>query len=297
MTAAPQSSRRRASSATPTRASMHSAVRRSATSCSSRPIIPTPPLSSSSRTTGPHRRSSTQQMRSSRRTPVARPSACGQTPARASGSAVTSPTTSTTRRPGSRGRSTGFWTGGAWGRGEIGGVADERGGRSCGVALFYRTNAQSRVFEEVFIRVGLPYKVVGGVRFYERREVRDALAYLRVLVNPADAVSLRRIVNVPKRGIGDRAEACVDAYAERERITFWEALQHAEDVPGLATRSLNAIQEFVTLVDELGRIAAGDATPGDVLEAVLDKTKLVAELQASPDVQDEGRVENLQELA
>ena len=79
--------------------------------------------------------------------------------------------------------------------------------------MFYRTNAQSRVFEEVFIRVGMPYKVVGGVRFYERREVRDALAYLRMLVNPADEVSLRRILNVPKRGIGDRAEACVEALA------------------------------------------------------------------------------------
>ena len=90
--------------------------------------------------------------------------------------------------------------------------------------MFYRTNAQSRVFEEVFIRVGLPYKVVGGVRFYERREVRDALAYLRVLANPEDTVSLRRILNVPKRGIGDRAEACIDALADRERIPFAQAL-------------------------------------------------------------------------
>src|SRR4051794_26875651 len=184
----------------------------------------------------------------------------------------------------------------AWVAGEIDRLGDEHGLRACDVAVFYRTNAQSRVFEEVFIRVGLPYKVVGGVRFYERREVRDALAYLRVLVNPADAVSLRRIVNVPKRGIGDRAEACVDAYAERERITFWQALQHAEDVPGLATRSLNAIQEFVTLVEDLMAIAAGDASPGDVVEAVLDKTRYVEELQASGDPQDEGRVENLEEL-
>jgi DNA helicase-2/ATP-dependent DNA helicase PcrA len=108
---------------------------------------------------------------------------------------------------------------------------------------------------------------------------------------------MRRIVNVPKRGIGERAEASLDAFAERERITFWDAMQRAEDVPGLATRSLNAVQEFVTLVEELMAIAAGDASPGDVLEAVLDKSRLVAELQASPDVQDQGRVENLQELA
>jgi len=152
------------------------------------------------------------------------------------------------------------------------------------------------VFEEVFIRIGMPYKVVGGVRFYERREVRDALAYLRVLVNPADTVSLRRIVNVPKRGIGERAEAVLAAYAERERVTFWEALQHAEDVPGLATRSLNSVQEFVTLIEELTAIASGDASAGDVLEATLDKSGLVAELQNSPDVQEQGRVENLEEL-
>jgi DNA helicase II / ATP-dependent DNA helicase PcrA len=184
----------------------------------------------------------------------------------------------------------------AWVSGEIDRLSDDDGIRPCDIAVFYRTNAQSRVFEEVFIRVGLPYKVVGGVRFYERREVRDALAYLRALVNPADAVSLRRIVNVPKRGIGERAEACVDAFAERERSSFWEALRRCEDVPGLATRSLNAIQEFVTLMDELMGIAAGDASPGDVLEAVLDKTGYVAELRQSSDPQDEGRVENLEEL-
>ena len=107
------------------------------------------------------------------------------------------------------------------------------------VAVFYRTNAQSRVFEEVFIRSGLPYRVVGGVRFYERREIKDALAYLRILVNPADQISLRRILNVPKRGIGDRAEGCVEALARRDSITFWEALRRAEDAPGIASRSLN----------------------------------------------------------
>ena len=184
----------------------------------------------------------------------------------------------------------------AWVAGEIDRLSDEHKVRPCDVAIFYRTNAQSRVFEDVFIRVGMPYKVVGGVRFYERREVRDALAYLRVLVNPTDTVSMRRIVNVPKRGIGDRAEACLDAYAERERTTFWEALRHCEDVPGLATRSLNAVQEFVTLIEDLMAVAAADSSPADVLEAVLDKTRYVAELQASDDPQDEGRVENLQEL-
>src|SRR6476661_2300381 len=106
---------------------------------------------------------------------------------------------------------------------EIDRLSDEGLAKPRDVAVFYRTNAQSRVFEEVFIRVGMPYKVVGGVRFYERREVRDALAYLRMLANPADEISLRRILNVPKRGIGDRAEACIEAFASREQITFWEA--------------------------------------------------------------------------
>ncbi len=162
--------------------------------------------------------------------------------------------------------------------------------------MFYRTNAQSRVFEEVFIRVGLPYKVVGGVRFYERREVRDLLAYLRVLANPEDTVSLRRILNVPKRGIGDRAEACVEALSSRERISFSQALRRADEAYGIATRSLNAIKEFVALLDELALVVASGAEPADVLEAVLEKTGYLAELQASTDPQDETRVENLQEL-
>ena len=103
--------------------------------------------------------------------------------------------------------------------GEVDRLADEHQRQAApDVAVFYRTNAQSRVFEEVFVRVGLPYRVVGGVRFYERKEVRDALAYLRVLANPADTVSLRRILNTPRRGIGDRAEACLEAFASRERI-------------------------------------------------------------------------------
>jgi DNA helicase II / ATP-dependent DNA helicase PcrA len=184
----------------------------------------------------------------------------------------------------------------AWVAGEIDRLHDDDGVRPCDVAVFYRTNAQSRVFEEVFIRVGLPYKVVGGVRFYERREVRDALAYLRVLVNPLDEVSLRRIINVPKRGIGDRAIEQVDAHAQRQRLSFIDALRAVEEAPGMATRSINAVQEFVTLIEELMAVAAADASPADILEAVLDKTRYVAELQASDDPQDEGRVENLEEL-
>ncbi|MGH3343924.1 MAG: DNA helicase PcrA [Carbonactinosporaceae bacterium] len=168
------------------------------------------------------------------------------------------------------------------------------------VAVFYRTNAQSRVFEEVFIRVGLPYRVVGGVRFYERREVRDALAYLRVLANPEDTVSLRRILNVPKRGIGDRAEACIEALAGRERVSFAAALRRCDEVPALATRSLNAVKAFNDLMDGLSELAAAGTAgtgPAAVLEAVLDRTGYLAELHASHDPRDETRVENLRELA
>jgi DNA helicase II / ATP-dependent DNA helicase PcrA len=179
---------------------------------------------------------------------------------------------------------------------EIDRLVDDEGLRAADVAVFYRTNAQSRVFEEVFIRTGQPYKVVGGVRFYERREVRDALAYLRVLVNTADEISLRRILNTPRRGIGDRAEACVAALAERERITFWEALVRAEEAPGLATRSLRNVQAFVAMVQELQSMVAADERPDVILESVLERSGYLAELEASDDPQDDTRVENLAEL-
>ncbi|ROR90158.1 DNA helicase PcrA [Nocardioides aurantiacus] len=179
---------------------------------------------------------------------------------------------------------------------EIDRLTDDGQARAGDVAVFYRTNAQSRVFEEVFIRVGLPYKVVGGVRFYERREVRDALAYLRVLANPADSVSLRRILNTPKRGIGDRAEACVEALAQRDRLTFWEALQRAKDAPGIATRSLKAIQGFVDVVEQLQQMVAAGERVDVVLEQALTRSGYLKELEESEDPQDETRVENLAEL-
>nr|MDQ3990168.1 UvrD-helicase domain-containing protein [Actinomycetota bacterium] len=182
---------------------------------------------------------------------------------------------------------------------EIDRLVDAGDARFGDVAVFYRTNNSSRVFEEVFIRLGLPYKVVGGVRFYERREVRDALAYLRVLANPEDTVSLRRILNVPKRGIGDRAEAVVAEHADRERISFAAALRAAaagEDVAMLHVRSRTAITGFVALLDELrARVDAGDEVC-DVLAAVLDRTGYRAELDASEDPQDAPRVDNLDEL-
>ena len=184
----------------------------------------------------------------------------------------------------------------AWVALQIDALRNEHSVQPSDVAIFYRTNAQSRVFEEVFIRVGMPYKVVGGVRFYERREIRDALAYLRVIVNPDDVVSLRRILNTPRRGIGDRSEAVIAALAEQESISFGEALERA-DVAALPARSLNAVQAFNDLMLGLRGVNSGpDATPAAVLEAVLDRTGYLTELANSKDPQDESRLDNLREL-
>ncbi|HJQ48219.1 MAG TPA: DNA helicase PcrA [Amycolatopsis sp.] len=182
--------------------------------------------------------------------------------------------------------------------GEIDALADKGDIRYSDVAVFYRTNNQSRVFEEIFIRLGLPYKVVGGVRFYERREVRDMLAYLRVIANPEDTVSLRRVLNVPKRGIGDRAEAVLATHAERERVSFAAALRDAVEgkVPLLNPRSARAITGFVELLDGLQALAGDGAEVADILEAVQERTGYRAELEESDDPQDASRVDNLTEL-
>ncbi|HYB83201.1 MAG TPA: UvrD-helicase domain-containing protein, partial [Mycobacterium sp.] len=164
------------------------------------------------------------------------------------------------------------------------------------VAVFYRTNNSSRSLEEVFIRAGIPYKVVGGVRFYERKEIRDIVAYLRVLDNPGDAVSMRRILNTPRRGIGDRAEACVAVYAENTGASFADALAAAAEgkVPMLNTRAEKAIAGFVELLDDLrGRL---DDDLGDLVESVLERTGYRRELESSTDPQELARLDNLNEL-
>jgi DNA helicase-2/ATP-dependent DNA helicase PcrA len=178
---------------------------------------------------------------------------------------------------------------------EIDRLQDEDNLRPGDVAIFYRTNAQSRSIEDVLVRVGLPYKVVGGTRFYERKEIKDALAYLRVLVNPDDDVNLRRVLNEPKRGIGDRAEGAVAALAQRERMSFMAAARRAEEAPGMATRSVNAVLGFVKLLDDLAEVATGSGAAA-ALEAVLEQTGYLAGLRSSTDPQDESRVENLAEL-
>ena len=180
--------------------------------------------------------------------------------------------------------------------GEIDALIDNDGRKPADMAVFYRTNAQSRSLEEILIRVGLPYTVVGGVRFYERREVRDAIAYLRAVANPDDDVSVRRILNVPKRGIGDRAEEVIEAFAQRERISFGAALDRAAEIPGLATRSQAQVVAFATLMAKLRTLVEAGEGPATVLQAILEQSGYLAELQASHDPQDETRVENLAEL-
>ncbi len=180
--------------------------------------------------------------------------------------------------------------------GEIDRLSDAGEGRYGDTAVFYRTNAQSRAFEEVFIRVGLPYKVVGGVRFYERREVRDAIAYLRAISNRADDVSVRRILNVPKRGIGDRAEAAVADLAARMRISFGEALRRVDDIQGLATRSANQLRGFADMMDAHEAMVAEGLSADAILTSVLEQSGYLAELQGSADPQDQTRLENLIEL-
>jgi DNA helicase-2/ATP-dependent DNA helicase PcrA len=182
-----------------------------------------------------------------------------------------------------------------WTAREIDRLCDDDGFRPADVAVFYRTNAQSRVFEEVFIRFGLPYKVVGGVRFYERKEVRDALGYLRSVANPDDTVNIRRVLNTPRRGIGERAEACVEALASRERISYGAALARVDEAIGISTRAANSVKDFVALLDSV-REQAATAPPEEILEALLQRSGYLAELEESLDPQDAGRVENLQEL-
>jgi DNA helicase-2/ATP-dependent DNA helicase PcrA len=186
------------------------------------------------------------------------------------------------------------------------------------VAVFYRTNSGSRALEEVFIRLGIAYKVVGGVRFYERREVRDIVAYLRVVANPEDTVSLRRIVNVPKRAIGDRAQACVAVHSENAGISYYQALIDAAagKVPMLNSRAVKQISGFVDLIeglrnDFLAVFASGDAADadtvsvdagrenadiGDLVEAIVSRSGYRDELEGSSDPQDGARLDNLEEL-
>jgi len=177
---------------------------------------------------------------------------------------------------------------------EIRRLRDEGVSNPGDTAIFYRTNAQSRSIEATLARSGIPYKVVGGLRFFERAEVKDALGYLKALVNPADEVSLRRIVNTPKRGIGDRAIDIVDDFAKKHGISLWEAMNQVESE--LPARSLTAIRDFLQLMYTLRTLVEAKTKPSDIAKAVLEQSGLESELKKSTDPQDESRLENLYEL-
>ena len=162
-------------------------------------------------------------------------------------------------------------------------------------AVFYRTNAQSRAIEDALVRSGIPYKVVGGTRFYERKEIKDALAYLRVVANPDDDVNLRRILNVPKRSIGDRTEGIVADFADREGISFYTALGRLDEIVHLSARAKTSVSKFYDLMRDLA--ATAEAAPlSRVIEAILEQSGYLESLQKSSDPQDESRVDNLAEL-
>ncbi|MDP9343734.1 MAG: DNA helicase PcrA [Actinomycetota bacterium] len=164
------------------------------------------------------------------------------------------------------------------------------------VAVFYRTNAQSRVLEDIFMRAGLPYRVVGGVRFYERREIKDILAYLRLLVNPQDLVSARRVINSPKRGIGEATVGALEAFAQQEGVPFLEAARRVEEIDVLGQRARGAVFGFVQVIDALQALVAEGASPSRMVDATAHESGYLAELEAERTVEAEGRIENVKEL-
>ena len=181
---------------------------------------------------------------------------------------------------------------------EVERLAEQHGHRYGDCAVFYRTNAQSRVLEEVLIRLGTPYQVVGGTRFYERKEIKDLLAYLRVMVNPADDVSAKRVLNVPRRGIGAKTEEALDLFAGREQVTFVEACRRAEENHQLSGRATGAVLDFVRLIDRLRTEAMEEQLSlREIVERTWERTGYLAELEAERTVEALGRVENIKELA
>lgn len=165
------------------------------------------------------------------------------------------------------------------------------------IAIMYRANAQSRALEEALIRAAVPYQLVGGTKFYERREIKDAIAYLQAIVNPADDVNMRRILNVPKRGLGARAESMVTDYADAHQVPFWQGVEHVDDIEGMTARTANPLRRFRDLMSSLMTFAQEhDHQPSQVVAQVLEQTGMLDELKKSNDPQDESRVDNLSQL-
>ncbi len=181
----------------------------------------------------------------------------------------------------------------SWVAGQIAHLHAEYGYRWGDMAVFYRTNSQSRVLEEAMFRAGVPYRVIGGTRFYDRREVKDALAYVKAVVNPADEVSIKRILNVPKRGIGDTSVGRIEAWCRLHGVGFAEGLRRVDEI-GLSGRAPKAIAAFVALLDDLAEVA--ERGPAPLLEEALERSGYSAELVAEHTVEADGRLENLAEL-
>ena len=180
---------------------------------------------------------------------------------------------------------------------EIERLGEEHGVARSGVAIFYRTNAMSRILEDTLVRFELPYQVIGGTKFYDRAEVKDAIAYLNLLLNPADQVSFARIVNSPRRGIGNTTQGRLVSYANTAGLTIWEVIERAKEVPGLSAAAVKTVSRFFETVDLLkARVDAGSAV-ADLLQAVLSETGYLEALENERTIEAEGRVENLEALA
>ena len=185
----------------------------------------------------------------------------------------------------------------AWIATEIARLRSEEGIPYSDMAIMYRANAQSRALEEGLINAGLPYQLVGGTRFYERKEIKDALAYLHAIANPQDDVNMRRILNVPKRGLAARAEAAATSYADLHQVSFWEGVKHIEEVPGASTLMIKRMKAFRDLITSLTDFAAEhDTKPSQIVEKVLEESGMLDELRKSVDPQDASRLENLGQL-
>ena len=185
----------------------------------------------------------------------------------------------------------------AWIAGEIARLAGEEGVSYSDIAIMYRANAQSRSLEDALVKAGLPYQLVGGTKFYERREVKDALAYLQSMANPDDDVNMRRILNVPKRGLGPRAESLLTLYAQTQGVSFWQALEHLESIEGMPTRTAAKLKEFRDLMHNLMTcMQDNDSKPSKVIDSILKDSGLLEDLQRSEDPQDASRVDNLSQL-
>jgi ATP-dependent DNA helicase UvrD/PcrA len=180
---------------------------------------------------------------------------------------------------------------------EVHRLVDEEGYRYSDVAIFYRTNAQSRVLEDVFMRAGMPYKVVGGVRFYQRKEIKDVLAYLRLLLNPQDLIGARRVINTPKRGIGETTVAAVESFALTEGVPFLDAARRVDEIGTLASRAKGAVAGFVQVMDRLQQALDSGAGPARMVEAASTESGYLLDLETERTVEAEGRIENLRELS